>query len=295
MHIDSLNYFFQVANSKSISTVAKNAHISQSALSQQILKLENNLNVKLLNRSNKGVSLTPEGEILFKYCESILSAYNKMQEELLNSINKKKYISIEAVESISLTILPVIISKLKKVYSSYTINLNTIECCTNTNLLNNICDIYICYKKPEEHEGIVTKQIGSDEIVFISDANFPINTITKDQLFDLPIIFTSDETCLKQSLSSALNCTEKNLDNLNILYSTNSYFSALNGVLSSKAVTFVPMSIYNNYCSTTNIKRIQIENFSISLPLYINYLNSFYKINSEFIKSLKNMLKGYLI
>ncbi|WP_195265822.1 MULTISPECIES: LysR family transcriptional regulator [unclassified Clostridium] len=295
MHIDSLNYFFQVANSKSISTVAKNAHISQSALSQQILKLENNLNVKLLNRSNKGVSLTPEGEILFKYCESILSAYNKMQEELLNSINKKKYISIEAVESISLTILPVIISKLKKVYSSYTINLNTIECCTNTNLLNNICDIYICYKKPEEHEGIVTKQIGSDEIVLISDANFPINTITKDQLFDLPIIFTSDKTCLKQSLSSALNCTEKNLDNLNILYSTNSYFSALNGVLSSKAVTFVPMSIYNNYCSTTNIKRIQIENFSISLPLYINYLNSFYKINSEFIKSLKNMLKGYLI
>lgn len=143
MHIDSLNYFFQVANSKSISTVAKNAHISQSALSQQILKLENKLNVKLLNRSNKGVSLTPEGEILFKYCESILSAYNKMQEELLNSVNKKKYISIEAVESISLTILPVIVSKLKKVYNSYTINLNTIECCTNTNLINNICDIYI--------------------------------------------------------------------------------------------------------------------------------------------------------
>lgn len=295
MHIDSLNYFFQVANSKSISTVAKNAHISQSALSQQILKLENKLNVKLLNRSNKGVSLTPEGEILFKYCESILSAYNKMQEELLNSVNKKKYISIEAVESISLTILPVIVSKLKKVYNSYTINLNTIECCTNTNLINNICDIYICYRKPEDHEGIITKEIGLDEIVLISDVNFTINSIKKDQLFDLPIIFPSDKTCLKKSLCLALNCDEKKLDNLNILYSTNSYFAALNGVLSSKAVTFVPMSIYNNYCSTTNIKRIRIEDFSLSLPIYINYLNSFYKINTEFVKSLKNILKGYLI
>ena len=67
MHIDSLNYFYQVANSKSISTVAKNSHISQSALSQQIAKLENKLNVKLFTRTNKGVSLTPEGEILFKY------------------------------------------------------------------------------------------------------------------------------------------------------------------------------------------------------------------------------------
>lgn len=294
MHIDSLNYFFQVANSKSISTVAKNAHISQSALSQQILKLENNLNVKLLNRSNKGVSLTPEGEILFKYCESILSAYNKMQEEILNSVHEKKLISIEAVESISSTILPIIVSKLKKAYNSYTINLNTIESCSNMNLLNNICDIYICYKKPEEHVGVVTKQIGTDEIVLISDISFPFNTINKEQLFDLPLIFTSDKICLKQSLSSALNCEEKDLEHLNILYSTNSYFSALNGVLASKAVTFIPMSIYNNYCSTTNIKRIQIEDFSISLPIYINYLNSFYKINSEFIKSLNNILKGYL-
>ena len=106
MHIDSLNYFFQVANSKSISTVAKNSHISQSALSQQISKLENKLNVKLFDRTNKGVSLTPEGEIVFKYTESILNSYNKMQEELLNSINKEKFISIESVESIGLTILP---------------------------------------------------------------------------------------------------------------------------------------------------------------------------------------------
>ena len=91
MHIDSLNYFYQVANSKSISTVAKNSHISQSALSQQIAKLENKLNVKLFNRTNRGVSLTPEGEILFKYSETILNAYNKMQEELYHSINQKKF------------------------------------------------------------------------------------------------------------------------------------------------------------------------------------------------------------
>jgi DNA-binding transcriptional LysR family regulator len=294
MHIDNLNYFFQVANSKSISTVAKNAHLSQSALSQQILKLENELNVKLLNRSNKGVTLTTEGEILFKHCETILSAYNKMQEEILSSINKKKYISIEAVESISLTILPVAISKLKKVYDFYTINSDTIECCSNMNLPNNICDIYICYKKPEEFEGIITKQIGFDEIVLISNSNFPINTIKKEQLFDLPLIFTFNKSCLKNSLYSALNFNEEDLEHVNILYSSNSYFSALNGVLSSKAVAFIPISIYNNYCSTTNIKRIKIEDFSVSLPIYISYTESFYKTNSDFIKSLNNILKGYL-
>lgn len=294
MHIDSLNYFFKVANSKSISTVAKNAHISQSALSQQIAKLENELNVKLFNRTNKGVTLTPEGEIMFKHTESILTSYNKMQEELFNSINKKKYISIESVESIGLTILPMAISRLKKLFSSHTINLNTTDCCSKSSLLNNLCDIFICYNKPENSQSLTTKLIGNDEIILVADKSFALNSINKKQIFDIPLIFTSDKNCLKILLREELNCDDITLDNANILYSTNSYFSALKGVSSSKAATFIPSSIYNNYHSLPNIKIIEIEDLSLHLPVYISYLDSFYKTNSEFVKSLKNILKSYL-
>lgn len=294
MHIDSLNYFFQVANSNSISTVAKNAHISQSALSQQISKLENNLNVQLFNRTNKGVSLTSEGEILFKYAESILSSYNKMQEELLNSVNKKKYVSIEAVESIGLTLLPMAISKLKKNFSSYTINLNTIDCCSKANLSSNLCDIFICYTKPENANGLTTKLIGYDEILLVAGKNFQVPSIKKDDIFDLPLILSSDKTCLKTLICNEFNYDNKILDSSNILYSTNSYFSALKGVSSSKAATFIPASIYNNYHSIPDIKIINIHDLSIKLPIYISYFDSFYKINSEFVKSLKSILKGYL-
>ena len=294
MHIDSLNYFFQVANSNSISTVAKNAHISQSALSQQISKLENNLNVQLFNRTNKGVSLTSEGEILFKYAESILSSYNKMQEELLNSVNKKKYVSIESVESIGLTLLPMAISKLKKNFSSYTINLNTIDCCSKANLSSNLCDIFICYTKPENANGLTTKLIGYDEILLVAGKNFQVPSIKKDDIFDLPLILSSDKTCLKTLICNEFNYDNKILDSSNILYSTNSYFSALKGVSSSKAATFIPASIYNNYHSIPDIKIINIHDLSIKLPIYISYFDSFYKINSEFVKSLKSILKGYL-
>lgn len=294
MHIDSLNYFYQVANSKSISTVAKNAHISQSALSQQISKLENKLNVKLFERTNKGVTLTPEGEILFKYSESILSSYNKMQEELLNSINKIKLISIESVESIGLTILPTAILKMKKLFPSHTINLNTIDCCSKSSLLNNLCDVSICYSKIENTSGVVTKLLGNDEILLVADKSFPLNNIKKEQIFELPLILTSNKNCLKKLICHNLNCDEETLEKSNILYNTNSYFSALKGVSSSKAATFIPASIYYNYYSLSNIKIIKIEDFSISLQLYISYLECFYKTNSEFVKTLRNILKGYL-
>lgn len=293
MNIDSLNYFLQVAISKNISTVAKNSHISQSALSQQILKLENELNVKLLNRSNKGVSLTSEGDILFKYSKSILSSYNTMQQELLALLNEKRYISIQAIESISITVLPNIISDFKKIRSSYTVNINTLDCCSNIDLTNNICDIYICHKKLDHIEKIITSKIGVDEIILVSNTGFPINFVKKSELLDLPLIFPSAKECLKESLCSILDCDGYNLNNLNILYTTNSYFAALNGTLSTKALTFIPMSLYNNYHGKGNIKKIEIEDFSISIPLYINYFESFYKANSDYIKQLKNMLKGY--
>ena len=294
MHIDSLNYFYQVAISKSISTVAKNAHISQSALSQQISKLENKLNVQLFERTHKGVTLTPEGEILFKYSESILSTYNKMQKELLSSIHRKKLISIEAVESIGLTILPMAISKLKKLFTSHSISLNTINCCSNSNLLSDLCDISIRYSKPENAPGIVTKLIGTDEILLVANKSITLDTVTKDEVFELPLIFISNDNCLKPLICNDLNWNEETLEKANILYNTNSYFSALKGVSTSKAATFIPASIYYNYHSLSNVKIIKLEGLSLALQIYLSYSDFFYKTNSEFVKSLKNALKGYL-
>ena len=212
----------------------------------------------------------------------------------MNSINKKKYVSIEAVESIGLTLLPMAISKLKKNFSSYTINLNTLDCCSKANLSNNLCDIFICYTKPESTNNLNTKLIGYDEILLVASKNFPVNSIKRDEIFDLPLILSSDKNCLKDLLCNEFNYSNKIFDSSNILYSTNSYFSALKGVSSSKAATFIPASIYNNYNSLPDIKIIKINDLSIKLPIYINYLDSFYKIHSEFVKTLKNILKGYL-
>ncbi|MEG2867673.1 MAG: LysR family transcriptional regulator [Terrisporobacter sp.] len=294
MHIDSLRYFYDVARIKSISTVAKQSHISQSALSQQLLKLENKLDVKLLNRSNKGVSLTHEGEILFKHCETIINTYKKMEDELCSSSLRKNHISIESIESIASTFLPIAISKLKNSFPDYIINLTSLYSCNSTNLLNNICDICLCYKEPEPYEGVIVTQLGTDDIVLVSDLSFPKNSLTLDELLVTPFIETSDKKYLNILLNQTLVDTNPNFDGFNIIYSTNSYFSALNGLKSSRAVTFLPKSIYNSYSSTNSLKLIHVENLKLSLPLYICYFDNFYKNNSPFIKSLKNIIKGFL-
>ena len=58
--------FYTVAECKNISAAAKELYISQPAISKAISKLESNLDTTLFIRNSRGVSLTQEGEYLYK-------------------------------------------------------------------------------------------------------------------------------------------------------------------------------------------------------------------------------------
>lgn len=77
--------FYEVARCRNFSTAANKLYISQPAISKSIAKLEENLNITLFHRSSRGVTLTPEGELLFKHVETAFSSINS-GESMLKSI-----------------------------------------------------------------------------------------------------------------------------------------------------------------------------------------------------------------
>src|SRR3954469_6506888 len=62
--VRQLRYFAAVAERGSVSQAALDLHLSQSALSEALRKLEVELGVELLSRSSRGVSVTPAGAVL---------------------------------------------------------------------------------------------------------------------------------------------------------------------------------------------------------------------------------------
>ena len=68
--LDYYRIFYETAHYRSFSTAAGRLYISQSAISQCIHQLEDDLNVQLFVRTRKGVSLTNEGKILFLKVEN---------------------------------------------------------------------------------------------------------------------------------------------------------------------------------------------------------------------------------
>ncbi|WP_419029713.1 LysR family transcriptional regulator [Megasphaera massiliensis] len=66
MEFRVLKYFLAVARTENISHAAEAMHVSQPALSRQLMDLEEELGVKLLVRGNRNTTLTEAGFLLKK-------------------------------------------------------------------------------------------------------------------------------------------------------------------------------------------------------------------------------------
>lgn len=93
MNFLSFEYFLAVANSGSIRNAAAKLRISQQALSEQIRRLERELDVKLLTQ-NRPATLTPCGRYFAKYAESMLRQRREMERKMAELVNKTQEIII---------------------------------------------------------------------------------------------------------------------------------------------------------------------------------------------------------
>ena len=80
--LDLYRVFYEVAQYNSFSKAAKNLYQTQPAVSQSISQLENDLAVRLFNRTSKGVTLTEEGDILYDYVHSALNLLNSGEHKM---------------------------------------------------------------------------------------------------------------------------------------------------------------------------------------------------------------------
>ena len=72
MELHQLRYFLAVARTKNFSRAAEQCHVAQPSLSQQIMKLEDELGERLFERTKREVSLTAAGDLLRAHAERVL-------------------------------------------------------------------------------------------------------------------------------------------------------------------------------------------------------------------------------
>ncbi len=124
MEIHQLRYLIAVAEEGSFSHAATREHVSQPALSQQIQKLEAELDQQLFDRLPRAVVLTEAGRCLLGYARQILvgiadarRCVAALEEEVAGRL------SVGAVPSIALYVLPRLIREFQQRYPKVTFEL----------------------------------------------------------------------------------------------------------------------------------------------------------------------------
>src|SRR5210317_525344 len=78
MNLRALQYFVKLADLRHFSKAAEACFVSQPTLSTQIKKLEEELGVVLLERTNRQVMLTPVGERIVSQAQRVLREVSQM-------------------------------------------------------------------------------------------------------------------------------------------------------------------------------------------------------------------------
>jgi len=88
MDWDKLKIFYAVAEAGSFTRATINLNLSQSAISRQIQSLEEDLKVQLFERHARGLTLTENGEYVFKTAREVISKLKDVETSLSDQKNK---------------------------------------------------------------------------------------------------------------------------------------------------------------------------------------------------------------
>ncbi|QCP61038.1 HTH-type transcriptional activator AaeR [Pantoea sp. SO10] len=80
--LKSMSIFAKVVELGSFTAAARQLQLSVSSMSQIVAKLEDELQVKLLNRSTRSIGLTEAGKIYFQGCRRMLAEASQVHEQL---------------------------------------------------------------------------------------------------------------------------------------------------------------------------------------------------------------------
>ena len=110
-------YFEAVAESGSVRAASRDLNVAASAISRQLQQLEHLLGTVLFDRSGRGLTLTPAGEVLLRGLRQAAQAHEQTLDELsaLKGL-QRGLLRIATVESVSVTILPDMLLRFASAY-----------------------------------------------------------------------------------------------------------------------------------------------------------------------------------
>lgn len=215
MTITQLKYVLSVAEYQNFTIAAKHSFVTQPTLSMQIQKLEDELGVKIFNRSKKPIELTEIGKKIVEQGKVIVDESNR----ILDIVHQQKgYIGgqfkLGIIPTVMPTLLPMFLQNFTKKYPKVKL---IIEELTTEEIIRKLTDGHIdaaIAATPIENEAIKERPLYYEPFVGLIPQNhrlFNNKQISEEELEIEDILLLEDGHCFKDSILNL--CRNHKVDN----------------------------------------------------------------------------------
>mgnify|MGYP004706918425 FL=1 len=169
--LKGMSVFAKVVDLGSFTAAARQLRQSVSSVSQTIAKLEDDLQVKLLNRSTRSIGLTEAGRIYYQGCKRMLNEASQVHEQIYAFNNTPiGMLRIGSTTTMARNVLSPITAKLLNDFPGLSVDLITGN--PSPDLIAHGLDLVIKAGKLE-NSALFSRRLGSMPMVLCASAHFP--------------------------------------------------------------------------------------------------------------------------
>jgi len=205
----ALRYFGETAHSRSIRAASERLHVSPSAISRQIAKLEHELRAPIFDRRSQGMVLTPAGEMLLARVEGMMREFARVKSHVAALQNLQAgtvdiYCFQAAIESFVAPALHQFHMRYPNVLFNVTVSSadKTIEALTN-----GTAEIGLILNPPVR-DTIARTEVFRDKIVAAVAPTHPLagrKAVSLQELAEFPFVLTERSSGVRQQIDRTFN------------------------------------------------------------------------------------------
>lgn len=291
MKIRHLRIFKVVCQEESITRASEKLYISQPAVSNAIIELENDLGIQLFDRISKKIYLNEEGKLFLAKINKLLDLYDDL-EESAKLLDKKALIKVGSSITIANFILPKAILEFEKLYPNIRVKV----------MVANARDIEAMILKNEVDLGLIEGAIYDSDLIRKAFSEYklsvvcsPENKISLEKNLDINRVI-KEKLLLREKGSSIRDVLDSTLLTQNLTIepewiSINTQ-SLINAVKANLGITILPRVLVEEELERKQLLELKVEGLDlVNTNHFVFHKDKFQKeVFKDFIGAVEKSL-----
>ncbi|MFW6195645.1 MAG: LysR substrate-binding domain-containing protein [Chloroflexota bacterium] len=274
MNLSQLRTCLMVVDSGSLSAAAEKSGVSQSGISRQVKRLEEEIGVELLERDTTGVRPTPEGELLVDFARRTVDGY----DDLLNSVRNPEAplsgrLRIAASTTPGEFLVPELATEFSMAYPLVTPEVSVTDTARVVEeVLERRWDVGFV-GRPTEHRRLACRPVATDEIVLAAPRDHPFaerEVVSLNDLESERFIEREEGSGTRLSVLDELGRRGLRMPPYRVALILGTTQAVVSAVSAGLGVGFVTERALDRY-SRDRIRAVRIEEATFLRSLYLIY------------------------